>query len=61
MAFDYDEDTMSLVEDPTRTIVETLLLTTQISLLGTHPSLLNINAMKLRLMHLNLIIMDQKA
>jgi hypothetical protein len=58
---EYDENTTSLVIDPTLTSAKHFFPTTQISLLGMHPLLLNNIAMKLRLTNLDLIIMGQKS
>jgi hypothetical protein len=51
LAFVYDEDTKSLVEEFTVTTAEILFPTSQISLLGTPPSYLKIITMKSRLMN----------
>ena len=61
VAFDYDEDTMSLVEKPTLSTLMYISTTTPIPLLGMHPQVLNTNAMRLRLTHLYSIIMGQES
>jgi hypothetical protein len=61
IAFDYDEDTVSLVEEPTLATLEVSLSNNPDSSLGMHPQILNTIAMRLRLMHLNSITMIQKS
>jgi hypothetical protein len=60
IAFDYNEDTVSLVEELTLATLEVSLSNNSNPLLGMHPQLLNMNAMRLRMMHLDLTTMDQK-
>jgi hypothetical protein len=60
VALNYDEDTRNLVEEQTLSTLDNLSLKTPILLLGTHPQPLNVNAMRLRLMHLNSITTGQR-
>jgi hypothetical protein len=46
VAFDYDEDTMSLVEEQTLSTLDILLSDNSDSSAGTHPQPLNMNAMR---------------
>ncbi len=55
IALEYDEDTVSLVVDPT---LSTLDLSTSIPLLGTHQPL-NMSAMRPRMTHLDSITMGK--
>jgi hypothetical protein len=61
IAFDYNEDTMSLVEELTLTKSEYFSPTTPIPLLGTHPQPLNTISMRLRLTHFDLITIGQRS
>jgi hypothetical protein len=53
IAFDYDEDTVSIVVEQTLSTSDIPISTTPIPLLGMHPQLLNMNATKLRMTHLD--------
>ncbi len=60
IAFDYDKDTMSLVEELTLDTSEVSLFDNTISSAGNATIAFEYHAMKLRLTHLDLIIMGQR-
>jgi hypothetical protein len=62
VALDYDEDTMSLVEEPTLSTLDISLSNNCDSSAGNaSTAFLNTNAMRLRLMHLDSITMGQRS
>jgi hypothetical protein len=61
VALDYDEDTVSLVEEPTLFTLDISLSNNSDSSAGMHLQLLNMNDIRLRLMHLKSITMGQRS
>jgi hypothetical protein len=61
VALDYDEDTVSLVEEPTLSTLDISLSNNPNPVLGMHPQRLNTNAMRLRLTYLDSITMGQRS
>ncbi len=60
IAFDYDEDTMSLVKEPTLATSEVSLSDNSDFSAGIASTVFEYHYMRLRLTHLNLITMDQR-
>jgi hypothetical protein len=60
IGFEYDEDTVSLVVDPTLSTSDISVSTTPIPLLGTHQPL-NMSAMRLSMTHLDLTTMGLRS
>ncbi len=61
IAFEYDEDSVSLVVDQTLSTLDMSISNKSIILLGMHPQLLNMNATRSRMTNLDSTTMGQRS